>query len=200
MKNANLEEELMIHTRLLEQTVQECSTVISEIARNLVVCFRQGNKLMLCGNGGSAADSQHMAAEFVNRFRVERAALPALALTVDTSLLTAIGNDSSFEFVFSRQVEALARAGDVLAAISTSGASANILKALEVARARDVRTIGFTGENGRQTMAPNCDICLVVPSTDTPRVQEVHEFAWHVLCGMVEQALFAKDYSRERQG
>ncbi len=99
----------------------------------------------------------------------------------------------SYEFTFSRQVEALARAGDVLAAISTSGGSPNILKALEVARAREVKTIGFTGEKGRQTMAPKCDLCLVVPSTDTPRVQEVHEFVWHAICGMVEQALFAKD-------
>lgn len=193
MKSMDLEEELRIHTRLLEQTVRECGPAIAEIAGTLVDCFRQGNKLMLCGNGGSAADSQHMAAEFVNRFRMERAALPAIALTVDTSLLTAVGNDSSFEFVFSRQVEALASAGDVLAVISTSGASANIFKALEAARAVGVKTIGFTGENGRQTLAPHCDLCLVVPSRDTPRVQEVHEFVWHVLCGMVEQALFARD-------
>lgn len=193
MNSANLEEELSIHTRLLEQTVRECAPVIGEIAGCLVECFQHGNKVMLCGNGGSAADSQHMAAEFVNRFRMERAALPALALTVDTSLLTAIGNDSSFEFVFSRQVEALASAGDVLAVISTSGASANILKALETARARGVKTIGFTGENGRQTMASHCDLCLVVPSKDTPRVQEVHEFVWHAICGMVERALFGKE-------
>jgi len=193
MKSANLDEELGMHTRILEQTVRECGPVIGEIAGCLVECFQHGNKVMLCGNGGSAADSQHMAAEFVNRFRMERAALPAIALTVDTSLLTAIGNDSSFAFVFSRQVEALARAGDVLAVISTSGASANIFKALETARAGGVKTIGFTGENGRRRMASNCDLCLVVPSTDTPRVQEVHEFVWHVICGMVERALFGKE-------
>jgi D-sedoheptulose 7-phosphate isomerase len=131
-------------------------------------------------------------AEFVNRFRMDRAALPALALTVDTSILTAIGNDSSYEFTFSRQVEALAKPGDVLAAISTSGGSPNVLKALEVARERGVKTVGFTGEKGRQIMAPKCDHCLVVPSADTPRVQEVHEFVWHAICGMVEQALFVK--------
>jgi len=193
MKSANLDEELGMHTRILEQTVRECGPVIGEIAGCLVECFQHGNKVMLCGNGGSAADSQHMAAEFVNLFRMERAALPAIALTVDTSLLTAIGNDSSFAFVFSRQVEALARAGDVLAVISTSGASANIFKALETARAGGVKTIGFTGENGRRRMASNCDLCLVVPSTDTPRVQEVHEFVWHVICGMVERALFGKE-------
>jgi D-sedoheptulose 7-phosphate isomerase len=193
MKPATLEEELKVHTRIMEETVKECSPVIIEIAGCLVECFRQGSKLMLCGNGGSAADSQHMVAEFVNRFRMDRAALPAIALTVDTSILTAIGNDSSFEFTFSRQVEALARAGDILAAISTSGGSPNILKALEVARACGVRTIGFTGENGRLTLAPKCDICLVVPSADTPRVQEVHEFVWHAICGMVENTLFSKD-------
>jgi D-sedoheptulose 7-phosphate isomerase len=193
MNLAKLEEELKIHTRIMEQTVNECAPVIQEIAGCLVDCFRQGSKLMLCGNGGSAADSQHMVAEFVNRFRLDRAALPAIALTVDTSILTAIGNDSSYEFTFSRQVEALARAGDVLAVISTSGSSPNILKALEVARARDVKTIGFTGEKGRRTLTSNCDICLVVSSADTPRIQEVHEFVWHAICGMVENALFAKD-------
>jgi len=193
MKSANLEEELRLHTRILEQTVQECGPVIDGIAGCLVDCFQHGNKVMLCGNGGSAADSQHMAAEFVNRFSMERAALPAIALTVDTSILTAIGNDSSFAFVFSRQVEALARAGDVLAVMSTSGASANILKALEAARARGVKTIGFTGESGRQTMVPHCDLCLVVPTIDTPRVQEIHEFVWHAICRIVEEALFGKD-------
>jgi D-sedoheptulose 7-phosphate isomerase len=190
MDLTKLEEELKIHTRIMEQTVAQCSPAINEISASLVECFRKGNKVMLCGNGGSAADSQHMVAEFVNRFRMDRAALPAIALTVDTSILTAIGNDSSFKFTFSRQVEALSRPGDILAAISTSGGSSNILKALEVARERGVKTIGFTGEKGRQSMAPKCDLCLVVPSSDTPRVQEVHEFVWHVICGMVEQALF----------
>jgi D-sedoheptulose 7-phosphate isomerase len=193
MISMKLEEELKIHTRIMEQTVKESSPVISKIAGCLVECFRQGSKVMLCGNGGSAADSQHIVAEFVNRFRLDRAALPAIALTVDTSILTAIGNDSSYEFIFSRQVEALARAGDILVALSTSGGSPNILKAVEVARAHGVKTIGFTGENGRQMMTTKCDLCLVVPSADTPRVQEVHEFIWHVLCDMVEQALFLKN-------
>jgi D-sedoheptulose 7-phosphate isomerase len=192
MSPTKLEEELKIHTRIMEQTVKECSPVINEIASCLVECFRKGNKVMFCGNGGSAADSQHMAAEFVNRYRMDRAALPAIALTVDTSILTAIGNDSSYEFTFSRQVEALGTPGDILAAISTSGSSPNVLKALEVAHLRGIKTVGFTGEKGRQTMAPNCDLCLVVPSIETPRVQEVHEFVWHAVCGMVEQVLFAK--------
>ena len=187
-----LEEELKIHTLIMEQTVAQCSQVIYKIAECLVECFHKGNQILLCGNGGSAADSQHMASEFVNRFRLERAALPAIALTVDTSILTSIGNDSSYGFTFSRQVEALAKPGDVLAAISTSGGSPNILKALEAARERGIKTVGFTGEKGRQVMAPKCDLCLVVPSADTPRIQEAHEFAWHAICGMVEQAMFVK--------
>jgi len=190
MELTKLEEELRNHTRIMQQTVTQCSPTIEEISGCLVECFRKGNKVMLCGNGGSAADSQHIVAEFVNRFRLSRAALPAIALTVDTSILTAIGNDTSYEFTFSRQVEALGKPGDILAALSTSGASPNILNALEVARERGLKTVGFTGENGRQNMASKCDLCLVVPSADTPRVQEVHEFVWHVICGMVEQALF----------
>jgi D-sedoheptulose 7-phosphate isomerase len=192
MDPRQIEEELRIHTRIMQQTVAQCSETINDISGCLVKCFRNGNKLMLCGNGGSAADSQHMVAEFVNRFRLDRAALPAIALTVDTSILTAIGNDSSFEFSFSRQVEALGKPGDILAAISTSGGSPNILKVLVVARERGLKTIGFTGEKGRQSMAPKCDLCLVVPSADTPRVQEVHEFVWHVICGVVERALFVE--------
>jgi D-sedoheptulose 7-phosphate isomerase len=192
MSLTKLAEELKTHTGIMEQTVAQCAPVIDEIAERLVDCFRRGNKVMLCGNGGSAADSQHMAAEFVNRFRIDRAALPAIALTVDTSILTAIGNDSSDEFTFSRQVEALSKPGDVLAAISTSGGSPNVLKALEVARSLGVKTVGFTGEKGRLTMAPKCDLCLIVPSADTPRVQEVQEFVWHAICGAVEQALFVK--------
>ena len=190
MDPIKLEQELKIHTRIMEQMVAQCALAINEISGTLVECFRKGNKLMICGNGGSAADSQHMAAEFVNRFRLDRAALPAIALTVDTSILTSIGNDSSYDFTFSRQVEALAMPGDILAVISTSGSSLNILKALELAHELRVKTIGFTGEKGRVAMAPKCDICLVVPSADTPRVQEAHEFVWHVICGTVEQALF----------
>ena len=176
----------------MEQTVRQSAPLIGEIAARIIECFRQGRKLLLCGNGGSAADAQHVAAEFVNRFRYDHAALPAIALTTDTSILTAIGNDSDFENVFSRQVAALARPGDILAATSTSGSSANILKALDTARAAGVTTLGFTGEKGRQTMALKCDYCLIVPAVDTPRIQECHLFVWHVLCGIVEETLFPK--------
>ena len=124
--------------------------------------------------------------------RFDRPALPAIALTTDTSILTAIGNDSSFDFVFSRQVEALAVKGDILVGISTSGSSTNVLKALDIARAKGVTTVSFTGEKGRETIGTKCDYCLVIPSTDTARIQECHEFVWHVICGLVEQTLFSK--------
>jgi D-sedoheptulose 7-phosphate isomerase len=185
-----LESEYKIHLQVMEQTVQRSTVLIDEIAGRIIECFRQGHKLLLCGNGGSAADAQHVAAEFVNRFRFDHAALPAIALTTDTSILTAIGNDSDYENVFSRQVEALGRPGDILAGISTSGGSANILKALDAARALSVVTLGFTGENGRATLAPKCDYCFIVPTVDTPRIQECHLFVWHVVCGIVEETLF----------
>jgi D-sedoheptulose 7-phosphate isomerase len=191
MNPTTIEAEYKVHIQVMEQTVQQSTSLINEIAECIVKCFRQGNKVLLCGNGGSAADAQHVAAEFVNRFRFDRAALPAIALTTDTSILTSIGNDSAYEYTFSRQVEALAKPGDILACISTSGHSANILKALDSARALDVTALGFTGEKGREIMASKCDYCLIVPSSDTPRVQECHAFVWHVICGIVEQTMFS---------
>ena len=186
----NLQSELKIHISVVQQTVNECAPTIMEIVNSIIVSFKEGHKLILCGNGGSAADAQHIAAEFVNRFRFDRPALPAIALTTDTSIMTAIGNDSSFDFVFSRQFEALARKGDVLAVISTSGSSVNVHNVLCVARSMGVITIGFTGENGRDTIGEKCDICLVVPSTITARIQECHEFIWHYICGSVESRMF----------
>jgi len=180
------------HKKILEQTIQESGELISNIELCLVECFQNGRKIILCGNGGSAADAQHVAAEFINRFRFDRPALPAIALTTDTSIMTAIGNDSSFDLIFSRQVQALAVKGDILVGISTSGSSANVLKALDTARTKGVTTIGFTGENGREIMGSKCDYCLIVPSTDTARIQECHEFVWHVISGFVETALFLK--------
>lgn len=187
-----IEAEFNSHTQILEQTVQQSEAVINEIAASIVRCFQQGNKLLLCGNGGSAADAQHVAAEFINRFRFDRAALPAIALTTDTSILTCIGNDSTFENIFSRQVEALAKPGDILVGISTSGRSPNVLKALDAARAQGVITVGFTGEKGSETICSKCDLCLVVPSADTARIQECHIFVWHVICEIVEQTIFTQ--------
>ena len=182
--------ELETHIEVLKQTAAECGATIYEITTSILQCFQRGNKLLLCGNGGSAADAQHVAAELVNRFRFDRPALPALALTTDSSILTCIGNDSSFDFVFSRQVDALAKPSDILVGISTSGRSANVLNALGAARAKGVTTIGFTGAKGRDRMSSKCDLCLVIPSTDTARIQEAHEFVWHVICGVVEEEMF----------
>jgi D-sedoheptulose 7-phosphate isomerase len=187
-----VETEYRAHLQALEATLWQCQEAILDIAGRISACFRAGHKLLLCGNGGSAADAQHVAAEFVNRFAYDHAALPAIALTTDTSILTAVGNDASYDFIFSRQVEALARPGDIVAGISTSGSSANILRALEQARTLGAISIGFTGEKGRQTLAPKCDLCLVIPSEATPRIQECHLFAWHVICGMVEETLFPR--------
>jgi D-sedoheptulose 7-phosphate isomerase len=188
-----VQEEYSSHEKILEQMVQQSATVIVDIANTIARAFQNGNKVLLCGNGGSAADAQHVAAEFLNRFRLNRGGLPAVSLATDTSILTSIGNDSSFDDIFSRQVEALALKGDIVAGISTSGRSANILKALDSARKRGATAIGFTGENGRDSFEPKCDYCLIVPSTDTARIQECHGFVWHVICGLVEQQLIGKD-------
>lgn len=163
---------------------------ILEAAERITSAFRDGRKLLLCGNGGSAADCQHMATELVSRLdsRRERPALPAIALTTDTSFLTAFANDSGFEGVFQRQVEALGAAGDILFAISTSGNSANVLRAVEAARRRKMATIGLTGEGG--TLASAVDQAIVVPSRDTQRIQEAMLAIEHILCDLVETALF----------
>ena len=155
----------------------------------VVKALTGGNKLLFAGNGGSAADCQHMAGEFVSRFMFDRAPLPAVALTTDTSILTAIGNDYGYEQVFSRQVQGLAKAGDVLFVYSTSGNSLNIVKALEAAREMQVATVGLTGvSEGR--MAAYCDELLRVPSTCVPRIQEGHLLMGHTICEMVEQRVF----------
>lgn len=161
---------------------------LAAAARLVADALGRGNKVMFCGNGGSAADSQHLAAELVGRYRRNRPGWPALALTVDTSALTAIGNDFGFEEVFSRQVAALGRPGDVLIAISTSGRSPNVLRAVETARTLGLKTVGFAGRDGGP-LAALVDVALVVPSDDTARVQECHITLGHILCDLVEEAL-----------
>jgi len=155
----------------------------------VVATFRRGNKVLLLGNGGSASDAQHLAAEWVGRYRRERAALPAIALTANSSDLTAIGNDYGFDEVFARQVEAHGRPGDLLLAISTSGNSPNALKAVVEARAREMFSIGLTGKGGGE-LAKSVDLALVVPSSVTARIQEAHITFCHVLCELVDDALF----------
>jgi D-sedoheptulose 7-phosphate isomerase len=152
-------------------------------------CLRGGGKVLLAGNGGSAADAQHIAGELVSRFAFDRPGLAAVALTTDTSILTAIGNDYGYEQLFARQLQAIGRSGDVFIAYSTSGSSPNIVRALNVARDAGITTIGMTGRrNG--TMVPLCDHLLDVPSIDTPKIQEGHLVLGHILCGLIESALF----------
>jgi D-sedoheptulose 7-phosphate isomerase len=158
-------------------------------ALSCVGALRAGGKLLFAGNGGSAADAQHWAAELVGKFSLDRPGLAALALTTDSSILTAVGNDLGYERVFARQLEALGVAGDVFVAISTSGRSPNILAAAKVAKARGLHVIGFTGEGGGELRAL-CDTCFCIPATDTPRIQEGHEFVGHLLCALVEQEMF----------
>jgi phosphoheptose isomerase len=190
MASSFFRKEFEEHEQVIRRMVDEQGELLQRLADTLVEAFRRGNKLLFCGNGGSAADAQHIAAEFINRFRFDRAPLPAIALTVDTSVLTCIGNDASFEQVFSRQVEALAQPGDVVVGISTSGRSANVLRALKAGRARKALTIGFTGAAGLDPMTPLCDLCLAVPSKDTARIQEAHEFAFHCIAALAETAMF----------
>jgi len=167
---------------------------IAEAADALAAAFRQGRKLLLFGNGGSAADAQHIAAEFVGRFVPDRRALPAISLATDTSALTALGNDYGYNFVFSRQVEALGVSGDVAIGISTSGNSPNVIAALDAARALRMLTIGFTGEGGGK-MISHADILFSVPSRYTPRIQETHLTLAHILCEVVDRELFPEAWA-----
>ncbi len=162
---------------------------IAAAAQTMAAILNRGGKVLVCGNGGSAADAQHLAAELVNRFRLNRPALPAIALTVDTSILTAIANDSAFEAVFARQVEALGQPGDILVAISTSGRSPNILAALRTAQERSLSCLGLCGASP-EAMAPLCHLLLAVPHQSTPLIQEIHITIIHLLCALVEQTLF----------
>jgi len=162
---------------------------IAETVSLLAKAFRAGNKLLVMGNGGSAADAQHLAAEIVGRFKMERRGLPAIALTTDSSILTAVGNDYGFDAVFTRQIEALAAPGDVVIGISTSGTSRNVKAALELARTRGCRTVGLLGRDGG-TIAGLVDLPLVVPSCETPRIQEGHITIIHIVCDLLEQELF----------
>jgi D-sedoheptulose 7-phosphate isomerase len=159
------------------------------IADAITAAMRKGGKLLLAGNGGSAGDAQHIAGEFLSRLNFDRNPLPAIALTTDTSVLTAIGNDYGYDKVFERQVRGLARPGDVLIAISTSGRSPNIMAALKAAREMDVVTVGFTGE-GKREMNALCDLTLAAPSASTPQIQQIHIVAAHAICGLVELELF----------
>ena len=181
--------QLQAHCRVCKAIEQDMPSQIAAMVSRLTDAFNKGGKLLVMGNGGSAADAQHFVAEMVGRFKMERKALPAVALTTDTSILTAIGNDYGYDLVFRRQVEALAASGDVLVGLSTSGNSANIMQAMELARSRGCYTIGLLGKDGGSIKSV-CDLPLIVPSDDTPRIQEGHITIIHIVCDLVEKALF----------
>lgn len=162
--------------------------LLDRVARTMAVALARGGKLLFCGNGGSAADAQHLAAEFVNRFELERPSLPALALTTDSSVLTAIGNDYGYEHVFAKQVQSLAAPGDVVVGITTSGNSPNVLAALRCAREKGCVTVGVSGRNG--AVVPLCDFALLVPHDRTALIQEIHIAAGHMLCRLTDYYLF----------
>ena len=175
------------HLEVAKRT-SSLASVIRETGELLIQTIRSGSKVFICGNGGSAADAQHFAAELTGRFERERRALPAVALTTDTSALTAIGNDYGFDFIFSRQLEALARPGDLLVAISTSGNSRNVLKAVSYAKENQISTIGLLGRDGGQ-LAPEVNLSLVVPTDRTARIQEMHILIVHIWCEMLDASI-----------
>lgn len=172
--------------------------LIEQVSLQAIEVYKKGNKIILGGNGGSAADAQHIAGELVSRFYFDRPGLPALALTTDTSVLTAIGNDYGYERLFSRQIQANGNQGDMFIGISTSGNSPNILKALEECKAQNIITVGLTGGQGG-LMEEICDYCIKVPSNETPRVQESHILIGHIICSIVEKAIFGQGFTTRLQ-
>ena len=176
------------HVAMVNAIREHCQPDIVRFAEVCTAALKAGRKVLFCGNGGSAADSQHLAAELIGRFQKERRGLPGIALTTDTSILTAVGNDYGFDSVFSRQVEALALPGDVVVGLSTSGNSPNVVRALEAAKAIGAVTVGLTGRNGGK-LARTSDICIKVPAEVTARVQEGHSLIGHIVCQLIDEGV-----------
>lgn len=185
--NTIIDNSIKAHNRFAKENTEQ----LIIFAQTIVNCLNNGGKILICGNGGSAADAQHIAAEFVGRFVMERPSLPAIALTTDTSLLTAVSNDYSFSDVFEKQVSALANQGDILWGISTSGNSENVIKALRKASKNNVTTLGFSGRDGGQ-MRGICDHIIVIDEKETARIQELHILSAHIICGLVDEIMFGK--------
>jgi len=179
------EESMAIKERFVKENIE----TIIEVSKVIAETFNEGKKLLLCGNGGSATDASHIAAEFVNRFKRERPGLPAIALNTDMAVITSIANDYDYSEIFARQIKSLAEEGDIVIAISTSGNSDNVLKAMDAAKKKRLKTIAFTGSKGNK-FAAKADFAFIVPSDNTPRIQETHITLGHVLCQMVEEILF----------
>lgn len=179
--------EFELHLQTIHSVMESMGEDLEKASALAVEVLQRGNKVLLCGNGGSAADAQHIAAELTGRYKSERRGLPGIALTTDTSALTAIGNDYGYDRIFDRQVEALVNKGDLLIGISTSGNSANVISALTLAKELGCSTLGFSGRDGGK-MNEVCDVNLVVPSDDTPRIQEMHILFGHTMCQIIDEA------------
>ena len=180
--------ELISHLEIINKVIETMQDKLEIASKLAVETIKNGNKILLCGNGGSAADAQHIAAELIGRYKSERRGLPGIALTTDTSVLTSIGNDYGYDRVFDRQVEALANKGDLIIGISTSGNSKNIVNVLKLGRELDCKTLGFSGYKGG-IMNELCDVNLIVPSNNTPRIQEMHILFGHIICQIVDDEL-----------
>jgi len=182
-----IQEIIAAHKAMVVQFEETGITILVQMAEMIAKAFEANNTLYLCGNGGSAADAQHVAGEFVGRFQTERRALPAVALSTDTSILTCVANDYGYESVFARQAEALIKPGDILWTFSTSGTSANVLKAVDVARDRTARVLAFTGRKN-SPLEDRADLCLCADAPRTARSQEIHQLAYHIICDLVERS------------
>ena len=182
-----INDSISVKQKILEDV--EILHSVEKVANECVEAYSRGNRVLLAGNGGSAADAQHIAAEFVSRYAFDRPGLPAIAFTTDTSILTAIGNDYGYEQIFRRQLQSNGRQGDIFIGISTSGNSPNVLAALQCARELGIIAVGLTGQ-GNRNMQEHCDYCIRVPSLSTPRIQESHIMLGHIICGIVEGAIF----------
>lgn len=183
-----IQKEFALHLETIQAVMGNMEEDLEKASQIAVEVLNRGNKILLCGNGGSAADAQHIAAELTGRYKTERRGLPGIALTTDTSALTAIGNDYGYDRVFDRQTEALANEGDLLIGISTSGNSANVISALKLAKEMGCQTVGFSGRDGGK-MNEVCDVNLVVSSNDTPRIQEMHILFGHTICQVIDDEL-----------
>jgi D-sedoheptulose 7-phosphate isomerase len=184
----HLEESLQVKRQFIEKHIDHILRAVEQMA----ACIKAGNKILIFGNGGSAADAQHLAAEFVNRFKIERPPLAALALTTDTSILTSIGNDYHFNDIFSKQIEALGKKNDIAWGLSTSGNSKNVIQAIKAANAKKIFSIASTGRGGE--LANSAQLVFAVPSDDTARIQEAHITLGHIICDLVERTLFPEKY------
>ncbi len=190
----NLRDRFLESAKVKEKIANDDELIskISKVAVDIVEALKRGNKVLLCGNGGSAADAQHIAAELLGKFYLHRRALPAISLNTNTSILTAIANDYSYDDVFSRQVEGLGKEGDILIGISTSGNSKNVINAIKKCKEMSIETIGLSGGSGGK-MKELCDICICIPSDSTPRIQEAHITVGHVICEIVEREMFKSE-------